>query len=97
MSSLKLPAVTALKQTPALMREIDAALAAGASAGEPLQLDATGLTSFDTSAIAMLLHAQRAAKARGVALQIHGAPAKLLALAQLYGVDGLLPLGTAAT
>lgn len=95
MSSLKLPAVTALEQTPALMREIDAALAAGA--GEPLQLDATGLTSFDTSAIAMLLHAQRAAKAHGVALQVQGAPAKLLELAQLYGVEGLLPLGAAAT
>lgn len=93
MSSLALPAVTALEQTPALMLEVDKALAA--NTGQDLHLDASALRSFDTSAIALLLHAQRAAKARGVALQIQGAPAKLLELAELYGVQGLLPLAPA--
>ena len=95
MSSVVLPAVTALDPTPALMREVDAVLAA--HAGQPLQIDATALESFDTSAIALLLHARRAAGAGGVALQIQGAPAKLLELAELYGVEGLLPLAVTGT
>jgi phospholipid transport system transporter-binding protein len=95
-AALQLPAVTALEQTPALMREIDALLAA-APGGAALQLDATAMTEFDTSAIALLLHAQRAAKERGVTFELQGAPAKLRELAELYGVEELLPLGPAAT
>lgn len=95
-AAFQLPAVTALEQTPALMREIDALLATAPS-GVALQLDASALTEFDTSAIALLLHVQRAAKARGVAFELQGAPAKLRELAELYGVEELLPLGPAAT
>jgi molybdopterin converting factor small subunit len=53
MSSLVLPAVTALEQTPALMREVDAVLAA--HAGQPLQIDATALESSAPDIRAMLL------------------------------------------
>ncbi len=86
-AALTLPAVTALEQTPALLRDIDAAVAAADSSG--LQLDASALTEFDTSAIALLMHAQRAATARGLSLQITGVPLKLRELAQLYGVEEL--------
>ena len=92
MGTLQLPAITALEQAPDLLRRIDATIDAGG-----LQIDATALTEFDTSAIALLLHAQRAAKARGVPLQVRGAPPKLRELAQLYGVEELLPLVPATT
>ena len=95
-AALQLPAVTALEQTPALMREVDAMLAEPEGAAA-LRLDASALTEFDTSAIALLLHAQRAARARGVVFELQGAPAKLRELAELYGVEELLPLGPATT
>ncbi|MEN9628800.1 MAG: hypothetical protein RJA10_2027 [Pseudomonadota bacterium] len=89
-AALKLPAVASLEQAPALLQEVDAALAAAGS--RTLQVDASGLTEFDTSAVALLLHAQREARTRGATLQVLGAPPKLRELARLYGVDELLPL-----
>jgi phospholipid transport system transporter-binding protein len=91
MGTLQLPAKSDLEQAPALLRQLDAALDA-----QGLAIDASALSDFDSSTVALLLHAQRLSKARGVALAIHGAPPKLRELARLYGVDELLPLaGTA--
>ena len=86
----KLPAVTALEQAPAQLRELDAAIASAGAGG--LTIDASALVEFDTSSLALLLHARREAKARGVALQVTGAPPKLRELALLYGVEELLAL-----
>lgn len=88
-----LPAVAGLEQASALVRDVDAAVAA--AGGGTVRLDATALTEFDTSAVALLLHAQRAARARALKLEVHGAPPKLLELARLYGVHELLALGSA--
>jgi phospholipid transport system transporter-binding protein len=70
----------------------NAALAAGleriaAGAGA---VDCAPLTQFDSSALAVFLAWQRAAQARGAALQILNLPAGLASLAQAYGVDTLL-------
>lgn len=92
MAALQLPATTSLEEAPALLREIDAALD-GAGNGA-LTIDASALSHFDTSAIALLLHAQRGANARGIALQVQAVPAKLRELAGLYGVGELLPQGS---
>jgi phospholipid transport system transporter-binding protein len=86
----KLPAVTSLDQAPDQLRELDAALAAAGAEG--LTIDASALHEFDTSALALMLHARRVAKSRGMALQVSGAPPKLRELAQLYGVEELLAL-----
>jgi len=91
-AALTLPAEAALEQAPALLNDVDAAIAA-ADDGVALQFDASALTAIDTSTIALLLHAKRSAAARGLTLQVLGAPPKLRELAQLYGVDELLPLG----
>ena len=50
-------------------------------------LDASALTQFDSSALAVLLACQRAAQARGCALQVVGLPPKALQLAKVYGVS----------
>jgi phospholipid transport system transporter-binding protein len=55
-----------------------------------VSLDASGLTRFDTSALAVLLECHRLAQAGGRAFRLLRAPAKLLDLAALYGVDTLL-------
>jgi len=84
-----LPAQATLATARALEAEADAALAAADAAG--LRIDASALQDFDTAAIALLLHVQRAARARGLPLQLAGAPSKLRDLARLYGVEELLP------
>jgi phospholipid transport system transporter-binding protein len=67
-----------------------------APAGQPFEIDASALEAFDTSAIAVLLEAQRAAIGRGLAFRLSAAPPKLGQLAELYGVHQLLGLRPAA-
>ncbi len=59
-------------------------------------IDASALRDLDTAAVALLLDCQRQAHARGLTLQVVGAPPKLAQLARLYGVDALLGLQAAA-
>ncbi len=53
-------------------------------------IDASNLSQFDSSALAVLLECQRAAHAWGKGFTLRNAPTKLTALAKLYGVDVLL-------
>ncbi|KVK85130.1 anti-anti-sigma factor [Burkholderia ubonensis] len=62
-----------------------AQIGAGATA-----VDCAALAEFDSSALAVLLAWQRAAKARGARLDILNFPPKLASLAQAYGVDALI-------
>lgn len=83
MSRFALPATATLAQASGLLRGL---------AGEATEIDAAALQDFDTSAVALLLEARRRAEARGARLVVRNAPAKLVELARLYGVDGLLSL-----
>ena len=56
------------------------------------EFDLAQLTLVDSSAVAALLAWSRAAAATGRSLTFHNAPANLLSLTQLYGVDALLHL-----
>ncbi len=53
-------------------------------------VDAGPLQHFDSAALAVLLEVDRLAEAWGRQFSIRSAPAKLAALAKLYGVDALL-------
>ena len=53
-------------------------------------VDASGLTRFDTSALAVLLECRRLAQSGGRGFAVRQVPPKLAALAALYGVDVLL-------
>jgi phospholipid transport system transporter-binding protein len=55
-----------------------------------LTVDATGLSQFDTSVLAVLLECKRQAQAKGLGFELAGAPEKLGELARLYGVQDLL-------
>lgn len=85
---LRLPATLTLHQARATTESLEQAIAAHPS---PVRIDAASLTSFDSSALAVLLACQRSAQAAGKSCQLVHAPPKLKALAALYGVDGLLP------
>lgn len=91
---MQLPATLTLQQAAATSRGLDAAVAEG---GGPFTVDATPLVTMDTAAIAVLLQARRTAEAAGRPFAVGGAPAKLVQLAQLYGVAELLALGSAAS
>ena len=87
---MQLPAATTLEQAPELLRQLEQALAQTGSG--TLLVDASGMTEFDTSALALLLEASRRVRQQGGTLALEGAPPKLVELARLYGVDELLPL-----
>jgi phospholipid transport system transporter-binding protein len=90
---LQLPATLTHAQASACLRDLGRALAAEPGAAV---LDATALTSFDSSALAVLLELQRIGARAGKALAVQGLPARLLALATLYGVESLLGAGAGA-
>ena len=86
---MQLPATATLHEAAALAAALPAAVASDQGA---LHIDAHALQALDSSTIALLLQARRLAQAAGRTLVVDGAPPKLRALAQLYGVDGLLSL-----
>ena len=53
--------------------------------------DASALSRFDSSAIAVLLACRREALALGKSFSVRGLPPRLRVLAGLYGVADLLP------
>ena len=85
---ISLPERVTMSEARATLARLQPALAA---ADEPV-IDASALQDLDSAAVAVLLDCQRQAQARGLELQVLGAPAKLVELARLYGVDGLLGL-----
>ena len=55
-------------------------------------VDASSLQHFDTAALAVLLECKRRAQAWGKGFSVRHTPAKLAALAKLYGVVELMQL-----
>ena len=56
-----------------------------------VDFDLSGVARCDSSAVAVLLEWQRAARERGLVLTVSGLPAGLTSLAGVYGVGDLLP------
>ncbi len=92
--SVALPATLTAKEANQALARMSQALA-GHAGGEVL-IDASGLAQFDSAAVAVLLECRRLAQAQGKTCLLSRAPAKLNALAVMYGVDGLLPQPAAA-
>jgi phospholipid transport system transporter-binding protein len=53
--------------------------------------DASALTRFDSSALAVLLECRREAQVAGKTFSVRGLPVRLRSLATMYGVAELLP------
>jgi len=60
------------------------------AAGSAMTLSAADLQDFDSSALSLLLSAERLSVDEGVELKIVDVPAKLQELARVYGVADLL-------
>lgn len=59
-------------------------------------VDASALKKFDSSALAVLIECRRQALVAGKAFSVYGVPERLRHLANLYGVEELIPSSAAA-
>jgi len=76
----------------AAVQALFAESAGDAASRERIVVDASALSDFDSSAIALLLQAQRQAQASGRSLAVQSPPRAMVELATLYGVAELLGL-----
>ncbi len=90
MSDLTLPATLMHDQANACLAQWGVQLKALPASTAPVQLDASALLEFDSSALAVLLGLRREVQALGRRLQVQGMTARLRELATLYGVQDLL-------
>ena len=88
---LELPTQLTLREARPMLAALSQRLRAEPS-GAAVVVDARALQHIDSAALALLLDLQRQARAQGRPLRIEGAPARLLELARLYGVEALLAL-----
>ncbi|MEO5736102.1 MAG: STAS domain-containing protein [Variovorax sp.] len=86
---LVLPTRLLHDDAPACLRMLQQGLAAASESSTVV--DASALTQFDSSAIAVLLECRREASSAGRGFAVKGLPPRLRELATLYGVAGLLP------
>jgi phospholipid transport system transporter-binding protein len=86
---LLLPATLTSREARDTMRLLKQVLQSEAGDG-PVVVNAAPLQHFDSAALAVLLEIERLAGAWGRGFAVRAAPAKLTALAKLYGVDVLL-------
>lgn len=85
---LTLPAAVTLAQALQTARGLKTQLANQAA---NVVLDASALTQFDSSTLAVMLACRREALAGGKSFAVRGLPPRLAQLAGLYGVAELLP------
>ena len=93
MPAIALPAVLLQAQAQAVADGLVQSLltqVAGLSHGGEAVLDASALSQFDSSALAVVLACRRAVIAKGATLRVTGLPARAQALAKVYGVAALL-------
>ncbi len=88
---LKLPAVLTHDQANACVHNLQLAVQALTVDGQPVVADASDLTRFDSSALAVLLACRRQAQALGRTFYVQGMPPRLRQLAGLYGIASLIP------
>lgn len=85
---LVLPSELTHRQASACLRMLVQGLPS--QTGPAVLVDAASLQNFDSSALAVLLEFRRASVALGKRFEIRGLSPRLVDLAGLYGVSGLL-------
>jgi phospholipid transport system transporter-binding protein len=88
LAHLDMPAVLTHREARACLRDWVARLPVQ---GE-VQLEASGLQRFDSSALAVLVALQRAARARGCQVRVRQLPSQARQLARVYGIESSLGL-----
>ena len=89
---LLLPATVGIHDARSVLRLLEQSLAR--EPADQLLIDAGGLQEFDSSVLAVLLECRRLAQASGRSFAMREAPERLIQLARLHGVGGLLGLNS---
>ncbi|MEX8495077.1 lipid asymmetry maintenance protein MlaB [Sphaerotilus sp.] len=89
---MQLPVRITVREARAAARTLASELA-GQPAGAIVDVDASPLQQFDSSALAVLVEMHRQAAAGGRSLSISGLPRRLGELARVYGVADLVSSG----
>ena len=89
-TALALPATLIQAQAQSVADGLVASLLANLAQGGEAVLDASALTQFDSSALAVVLACRRAVLAQGGQLRVTGLPDRAQALAKVYGLSALL-------
>jgi phospholipid transport system transporter-binding protein len=89
-TSIALPAVLMQAQAQSVADRLVTSLVAQLAQGGEAVLDASALTQFDSSALAVLLACRRAVQSKGSQLRVIGLPERAKALAKVYGLSTLL-------
>lgn len=90
LNPIALPAQVLQAQAQSVADGLTQQLLARVRQGDDAVLDASALSHFDSSALAVVLACRRAVLAQGGQLRVQGLPARAQALAQVYGVAELL-------
>ena len=88
---LKLPSVLTHAQASDWSRSLKLAVQAASIGQESVIADASSMTQFDSSALAVLLECRREALVMGRTFWVQGLPPRLRQLAGLYGIAALIP------
>ena len=89
-ASIALPAVLLQAQAQSVTNALVSSLTAQLAKDGEAVLDASALTQFDSSALAVILACRRAVLAKGAQLRITGLPERAQTLAKVYGLSELL-------
>lgn len=89
-TSIALPAVLLQAQAQSVANGLVTSLTALLARGGEAVLDASALTQFDSSALAVILACHRAVQAKGAQLRVTGLPERVQTLAKVYGLSALL-------
>jgi len=89
-ASIALPAVLLQAKAQSVANALVSSLTTQLAKDGEAVLDASALTQFDSSALAVILACRRAVLAKGAQLRITGLPERAQTLAKVYGLSELL-------
>jgi phospholipid transport system transporter-binding protein len=94
MAALRLPERITLREARGVLETLGATLSAQPVGSAVIEIDASAVAQFDSSALSVLVGLHRRAAAAGYTCHLVGMPPRLTKLARLYGVSELVTLGT---
>ena len=94
MAMLRLPERITLREARSVLDTLGAELSGQLGGPAVVEVDASALAQFDSSALGVLVGLHRRAATAGRACRLIGMPPRLTELARLYGVSELVALGT---
>jgi phospholipid transport system transporter-binding protein len=94
MAMMRLPERITLREARSVLDTLGTELSVQPGGAAAVEVDASALTQFDSSALGVLVGLHRRAAVAGRTCRLIGMPPRLAELARLYGVSELVTRGT---